>query len=310
MDCSSCSELIAARLNATLSGKDASEVDEHLDGCQSCRQEYERTDWLLRSMHETKAQIDTGHVSPRLLYEYSDGSESLEDAAIQFIERHLDTCKPCSEDYARIQELIYLPLTIDEPAGSEAAPRLNGRVTTAPAPPSGVRGVLDQILARIPGPKNALAYGGLAVALMAVIVIVGIRLGGTSKVAGWASLDVIETSVPIQEVPMRIVRRGVPRGTVGSDTMLDVENLNRFVIAVDLDFVDGSAMSYEIEIKDFADEIVWSGEIPEEHLNDGRALINLRTKHFPDGRYTLDILAYETDGFTSTIAETSFEISR
>ena len=162
-------------------------------------------------------------------------------------------------------------------------------------------------------PRNAV-IGGAAILLIAGALIAALTLGGDttpSPVAGWESLDVIETNVPLQEVLIRKMRRGRIAAATGTDVTLHFRGVDKLVIAVDLDFIKGNSSIYEVIVRDPEGTPVFQEPIPQLYVDDGRFFLRLVPKLFEAGQtYKLELVSELANGDTRVIAESVFDVTK
>ena len=181
--------------------------------------------------------------------------------------------------------------------------------------------MLGGLVERVTGALRALRVvpvGGRYGVLAGVVILIGAMVFMSqnstvalpfSRTAGWAAPGVVDTRVPLQEVPVRPVRRDA-NAPEEPGARLDLAGLRSFVIGIDLDYLDETAMSYQLILKDFVDQVVWSEEIPEAFVSDGRALVKLNTRRFDEGIHQIVVEAHESDGSTTLVSQGTFEIYR
>ncbi len=95
MDCKACQERLPWLLNGTLEVEEEAAVQQHLDGCDPCRQVLQECRWAW-SLHE-------GHLPTEALVDYALGPP-LTGARRALVENHLATCVQCSEELALLRE--------------------------------------------------------------------------------------------------------------------------------------------------------------------------------------------------------------
>jgi hypothetical protein len=180
-----------------------------------------------------------------------------------------------------------------------------------PANAEPLEDMLRKLWALLAVPRNAVIGGAAVLLIAAGITFAILRTGGQkpSPVAGWAPLDVIETRVPLQEVLVRRIRNGrIPKAR-RPDVTLDFQGVDELVIAVDLDFIDRRASSYEVILWDPQGDSVFREEIPQVYLDDGRFFLKLVPKLFqPDLMYTLELVAIRHNGAQHVVAESLFDV--
>ena len=173
--------------------------------------------------------------------------------------------------------------------------------------------LLNKALSFVMRPRNA-AIGGAAILLIAGAIIAALTLGGDttpSPVAGWESLDVIETNVPLQEVLIRKMRRGRIAAATGTDVTLHFRGVDKLVIAVDLDFIKGNSSIYEVIVRDPEGTPVFQEPIPQLYVDDGRFFLRLVPKLFEAGQtYKLELVSELANGDTRVIAESVFDVTK
>lgn len=94
MNCENAMELLPWRANCTLSEGERQALDEHLSGCQACRQELEET--------RIAAEIFGAHPTADELYDLA--AETLAASRKDLIEQHVASCSTCAEEVAMIRD--------------------------------------------------------------------------------------------------------------------------------------------------------------------------------------------------------------
>jgi hypothetical protein len=171
--------------------------------------------------------------------------------------------------------------------------------------------LLKKVFAALAKPRNAIICGSVIVLTAAALVYALVFAGGkdVSPVAGWAPLDVIETRVPLQEVLIRKMRNGRIARARGTDVTLDFRGVDKLVIAVDLDFIKGKQLPYELIVRDPDGTGVFQEQIPQEYLDDGRFFLRLIPKQFElDQTYKLELISHRADGSNRVVAESVFDV--
>ncbi len=147
----------------------------------------------------------------------------------------------------------------------------------------------------------------VAAAVIALLVaLTGIYFSLSRPAAKFAPEDIIEDGAPLQEVAVaRTGRSGQP-----PHTELDLTNISSLVIAVDLDHVRDRAIYFQAVIIDFAGDEVFRDDIDETSIDEGRLLLQLERRHFPDGEYTLEIEGSDQNGIVSVLSRGTFQVTR
>ena len=165
-------------------------------------------------------------------------------------------------------------------------------------------------------PENILHYRrhfllALLVALVLVVTVLLLRparepTSGVTIVE-WVSREEATRADHLYDLPvhgvygMKGLNRSVP---VPDVSVADGEAL----LMMRLDFLDEFGSWYRVAIDDFVGDDLWEEEIPEEFLFDGQCFLLLQTTHLTPGRYAIEIIEVEDDGFSEVIAESAFRI--
>ena len=145
-----------------------------------------------------------------------------------------------------------------------------------------------------------------AVAFVLLALFVAFLVNRSGPAAKFAPEDVIEDGSPLQEVSVaRTGRSGQP-----PHTELDLTNISSLVIAVDLDHIRDRAIYFQAAIIDFAGDEVFRDDIDETSIDEGRLLLQLERRHFPDGEYTLEIEGSDQNGIVSVLSRGTFQVTR
>ena len=183
-------------------------------------------------------------------------------------------------------------------------------------PGSGGRGplafpMIGDLVSRVPGGRRYVAGGGLALAIL-IIAIVAIGVSRGRRVADWAPLNVVESTEPLQELPVRIADRGEPVPPAQTyDAVLDFSSIRTLVVGVDLDYVPVGSARYDAVIRNDDGTERFREPIADSYFTDGRFMLRLQGRRLQAGDYTLDIEAFEagsTDG--RIVASSWFQLLR
>jgi anti-sigma factor RsiW len=98
-------ELIPWYANGTLEEGERKLVEEHLAGCEACRDRLDDVRSFSRGMRSAPASELRDHVDARLLTDYVERPGSLEPETVRFVEARLEACETCREAHARLVEV-------------------------------------------------------------------------------------------------------------------------------------------------------------------------------------------------------------
>ncbi|HEX6791821.1 MAG TPA: hypothetical protein VF247_10970 [Candidatus Krumholzibacteria bacterium] len=150
---------------------------------------------------------------------------------------------------------------------------------------------------------------------VAAVITAALVVFGTSRarrVAEFAPVTVIDSKEPLQELPVRVAQGDdavEPAHTY--DAMLDLSNVNKLVVGVDLDYVPKGLKRYDAVIRASDGAERFRGHIGEPYFKEGRFMLRLFAKRFPAGDYTLDVEGFdEGAGEGRIIASSWFQVSR
>lgn len=186
------------------------------------------------------------------------------------------------------------PTAAAKPAQPKAKPA--PPPSRSPGPWSGARygEVLKRSLALIRTPKIAISGGAVLVAITLAVVL--LSSSGekpiVNPVEGWAPFDVIQSNVPLQEIPVRRLQNGpTTANAAANDVDLDFRGIKELVIAIDLDFIRESSKPYDLVVRNLAGQVVFQEAIPDLYINDGRLFLRLVPKQFDEQQqYTLELV--------------------
>jgi hypothetical protein len=176
---------------------------------------------------------------------------------------------------------------------------------------SGAFPLIGDLVNRVPGGRRYAGFAGAALAILILAVVASGVLSGR-RVAAWAPIDVIESRVPLQELPVRIAEGNEPVPPARSyDAMLDLSSISALVVGVDLDYIPRGAARYEAVIRNESGVERFRDAIAEEYLAGGRFMLRLFARGFPAGDYSLEIEAFASeDGPGRVIAAAWFQVAR
>lgn len=289
MDCDQCSDLLVPYLTERLSPGRLEEVRAHLETCPTCRRALGDTQWVRDEMLECRAEIDDGHLSARLLYEYVESPASLEAEDIELVRSHLDQCAQCREDHQHIVELAALP------ASAEPASRTE---------PGRADRLWQRIVGRFPRPVAPVAA---AAAVVVLVVSVYVWQTRSSPAMQWIRTDVV--GVTAIELPVRHITRGAPPPPPEPVPQLDRTSGRDVLLAVNLGFLDQLGAYYEVVVREPSGDVVWRDRIPDVYLSAGRGVIRVNPGKLQPGTYRVEVVENESDGFSTVIAEAVFRIN-
>lgn len=261
-------------------------VDAHVSDCETCRSSLAGYRWIAQNLREHADVVEEGHVSVRLLYESIVEPDKLgQDAA--YVASHLEACDSCRIETQRIRELTHIEL--DRPGTLGTRPSFTERLTawfTTPATAAATAGVI------------------LFVAITGYIVT-------TSRVPRGAAVEWIvgdeAGGARVFDLPVDLITRGIVEE---SDGLVPELGAGVHVLGMNIDFLDDMGSSYEFVIYDLAGETMFDGVIPEAALDSGHLELVVYTRAFADGGYRIEVIEIESDGFSSTIAESRFQVSK
>jgi len=167
---------------------------------------------------------------------------------------------------------------------------------------------LGNIVDRVPGGARTVRR---TIALLAVglglLVVFGAFRG--KRYAAWAPLDVVESTDPLQEIPIRVANEsGAVAPAEAHDALLDLTNIESLVVGVDLDYVPRGAQAYVAVLSDEGGTERFRDAIAPEYFEDGRFMLRLFAGPLEAGDYLLEVEATETDGTTRVVGASWFQI--
>lgn len=273
---------------------------------------------------ETESAVEAGEritqEDPKQDTAAEDGGEASQDSEIGEIDLDIevpdiDDSAP-EEDGAGEDEVPFIDPAVEEKPARRPAhpdPAVLPKVPAAKKKSEPLEDTLNSALAFLVRPRNAIIFGGALLLIVAAIVTAVVITGDKKErlIAGWEPLDVIETSVPLQEVIVRKMYRGrIPRAS-GPDVTLDFRGIDRLVIAVDLDFIKGKSSPHDVIVRNPAGMNVYQEPIPQLYLDDGRFFLRLVPNQFEEGQlYKLELVTYHADESILVVAESVFDVSK
>lgn len=166
---------------------------------------------------------------------------------------------------------------------------------------------LLSLLDRIAGDSRNARVTIFAIAVVVVAAIVaGIMRG--ERVAAWAPVDVVSSHEPLQELPIRVAGHdGVVRPAHTHDAVLDMKSISSLVVGVDLHVLPKGAERYEAVIRTDSGHEMFRGTIAPDYFKEGRFMLRLFPKHFPNGEYFLEIEAVRSETDKRVVAASWFQ---
>jgi hypothetical protein len=163
---------------------------------------------------------------------------------------------------------------------------------------------------RIPGGRHIKFAAAVTVGLVIALIVTAIMHG--QRVAEWASVSVIESHEPLQELPVRVAQgnEGIePAHTY--DAVLDVSHIKALVVGVDLDYVTRGLPRYDAVIRASDGSEKFRARIQDSYFKEGRFMLRLFAKRFPPGDYTLDVEGFDPGAADGRIVASSwFQVIR
>jgi hypothetical protein len=158
---------------------------------------------------------------------------------------------------------------------------------------------------RIPGGRHIKFGAAVAVGLVIALVVISILHG--KRVAEWAPDSVVNSTEPLQELPVRVAQGGQPVEPAHTyDAVLDVSSIKALVVGVDLDYVTKGLPRYDAVIRTADGTELFRGRILEHYFQEGRFMLRLFAKRFPAGDYTLDVEGFDPGARDGRIVASSW----
>jgi hypothetical protein len=145
---------------------------------------------------------------------------------------------------------------------------------------------------RIPGGRHIKLGATIAAGLVIALIVISILHG--KRVAEWAPISVVNSTEPLQELPLRVAQGTEPVEPAHTyDAVLDVATIKALVVGVDLDSVPKGLPRYDTVIRSSDGSELFRSRILETYFKEGRFMLRLFAKRFPAGDYTLDIEGFD-----------------
>lgn len=149
-------------------------------------------------------------------------------------------------------------------------------------------------------------------AIVIVVALLAVSLVRGRHVAEWASVSVVDSHEPLQELPIRVASHdGAVEPAHTFDAVLDISSVRALVVGVDLDYVPKGLARYDAVIRNPDGAEIFRGRIKDDYFKEGRFMLRLFARRFSAGSYTLDIEAFDagaTDG--RVVASSWFQVTR
>lgn len=131
------------------------------------------------------------------------------------------------------------------------------------------------------------------------------------RVAQWASVDVVDSRDPLQDLPIRLANSegDVPPAPT-YDALLDLKSIDYLVVGVDLDYLPRRDTRREVVLRTSEGVEKFRDQVPESYFTDGRFMLRLFSRHFPSGDYMLEIEGAEDAGEKRVVAASWFQVTR
>jgi len=83
---------------------DAAELQDHIDGCTSCKSEADSVAWLIdRLQGSTTSGAQTEHITMVVLSSFAENADEFHEDSVELLWSHLDECDYCADAYDRAQ---------------------------------------------------------------------------------------------------------------------------------------------------------------------------------------------------------------
>jgi hypothetical protein len=169
---------------------------------------------------------------------------------------------------------------------------------------------MDELADRVPGGTRNVKIG-LVVLAGVILTLIIAQIAASQRVAQWASIDVVDSRDPLQDVPIRLASSdGTVRPAQTYDAILDLKSIDELVIGVDLDYLPRPGTKREVVIRAGDGGEKFRDEVPASYFTEGRFMLRLFSRQFPSGDYMLEIEAGEESGEPRVVAASWFQVSR
>lgn len=178
------------------------------------------------------------------------------------------------------------------------------------APSLSSRPWLDELADRVPGGRRNVQVG-LAVLGAVVLTLIVLQIVSMSRVAQWASVDVVDSRDPLQDLPIRLANsEGVVPPAQTYDAVLDLKSIDYLVVGVDLDYLPRRDTRREVVLRTSEGVEKFRDAVPESYFTEGRFMLRLYSRHFPLGDYMLEIEGAGDAGEKRVVAASWFQVTR
>jgi hypothetical protein len=161
----------------------------------------------------------------------------------------------------------------------------------------------------VPGGRRNTKIALVAFAAIVVLLIV-LEIVSASRVAQWASVDVVDSREPLQDLPIRLAGSdGVVPPAQTYDALIDMKSIKHLVVGVDLDYLPRPDTDREVVIRASDGSERFRDNMPESYFTEGRFMLRLFARQFPSGDYTLEIEAPD-EGGSRVVAASWFQVTR
>jgi len=169
---------------------------------------------------------------------------------------------------------------------------------------------MDEIADRVPGGRRNVKIG-LAVIAAIIVALIVLEIASARRVAQWASVDVVDSRDPLQDLPIRMASSdGAVRPAQTYDAVLDLKSIDHLVVGVDLDYLPRRESPRDIVIRTAEGTEKFRDQVPESYFTEGRFMLRLFSRQFPAGDYMLEIEALEESGEKRVVAASWFQVYR
>jgi hypothetical protein len=274
-----------------LSPDESERLRSHIETCPNCRREFEEYAWLIAGMVSAREEIQNGHVSSGLLFQFVQKPRSLDSETMEFVNAHLDQCEHCRQDFFAIQELSDIDIAGTNPAAE-----------TAPEQFSFWRSLFRRRLLPV--------HAALAVVVLAVIV----WLNMSDKTSPFEIARAVTKSEALSS-GYSIVALSSSMTTRGDDALgTAAPEIDRTVkhepIILNLEAVtfEDEDMTYSVTITAADGNVVWQSTLSVDQLESGKVWLIFDPKDMKPGSYQVSVVEHQS-GYQATVSTAHFQIA-
>ena len=242
-------------------------------------------------MVEARGDIQDGHISSRLLYQFLRTPNSLDSDTMDFINAHLDGCEQCQQDVSAIHQLSEIDIV-----GDDRAPEI------APETFSFWRVLFRR--------RMLPAYAVLAAVVLVVVVLVSLS-DETSPLLIARALTQSEaqrSGYTIVALAGGVTTRGGDVSEASAPVIVRGAEPQPVVLSLEAVTFEDEDMTYSVTITAADGSVMWQSALSVEQVESGRVWLMLDPEDIRPGVYQVSVVEHQRD-YQAIVSTARFQIT-